>query len=87
MAAGLCPCSLIKSLTEKAPKILGLGTPNAPQAIVLVTAHWSERRPSIRNARKHELHYDYGGCPPEAYKLKYDAPGSPDVAGEVFDAL
>lgn len=78
---------LIKSLSERVPKILGLGTPSAPRAIVLVTAHWGERQPTISNANKHELLYDYGGFPPEAYKLKYDAPGSPEVAGEVFEAL
>jgi aromatic ring-opening dioxygenase catalytic subunit (LigB family) len=33
------------------------------------------------------LYYDYGGFPPETYKLKYDAPGSPEVAAEVYEAL
>lgn len=79
--------ALIQSLTEKVPKILSLGTSNAPRAIVLVTAHWSETRPTISNASKHKLFYDYGGFPPESYQLKYDAPGSPEVATEVFEAL
>jgi len=79
--------SLIKSLSERVPKILGLGTSSAPRAIVLVTAHWLQRRPTISNGSKHQLYYDYGGFPPETYKLKYDAPGSPEVAQEVYDAL
>jgi len=79
--------NLIKSMTERVPKILGLGTEKAPSAIVLVTAHWSERRPTISNGSKHKLYYDYGGFPRETYSLKYDAPGSPEVAKEVFDAL
>ena len=79
--------ALIKSMSEKVPSVLGLGTAAAPRAIVLVTAHWSERRPTISNAKKHKLYYDYGGFPPEAYKLKYDAPGSPDVAKEVYSQL
>ncbi|KAH6673491.1 extradiol ring-cleavage dioxygenase class iii protein-like protein subunit B [Halenospora varia] len=78
---------LIKSMKTTIPSILKLGTPDAPKAIVLVTAHWSERRPTISNARKHKLFYDYGGFPPESYKLKYDAPGSPEVAGEVYEVL
>jgi len=78
---------LIKSMTERVPKILGLGTSNALRAIVLVTAHWNERRPTISNASKHKLFYDYYGFPPEAYKVKYDAPGSPEVAKEVYDLL
>ncbi|TVY14063.1 Extradiol ring-cleavage dioxygenase [Lachnellula arida] len=78
---------LIKSMTTKVPSVLGLGTPSAPRAIVLVTAHWSERRPTISNGKNHKLYYDYGGFPAETYKLKYDAPGSPEVAGEVYELL
>lgn len=79
--------ALIKSMSEKVPSILGLGTAEAPRAIVLVTAHWSERKPTISNGKKHKLYYDYGGFPPETYKLKYDAPGSPEVAKEVYSLL
>jgi len=78
---------LIKSMTERVPSILRLNTTDAPRAIVLVTAHWSERKPTISNGKKHKLYYDYGGFPPETYKLKYDAPGSPDVANEVYNLL
>jgi len=79
--------ALIKSMTTKVPSILGLETASAPRAIVLVTAHWSERRPTISSGKKHSLYYDYYGFPAETYKLKYDAPGSPEVATEVFEAL
>ncbi|KAH6711386.1 Extradiol ring-cleavage dioxygenase, class III enzyme, subunit B [Leptodontidium sp. MPI-SDFR-AT-0119] len=78
---------LIKSISERVPKILGLGTPKAPRAIILVTAHWSERVPTISNSETHSLYYDYIGMPEEAYRLKYGAPGSPQVAVEVYDVL
>lgn len=78
---------IVHSLRTRVPKLLKLGTPDEPRAIVLVTAHWSERYPTISNAEKPGLLYDYYGFPPEAYKLRYDAPGSPEVAGEVFEAL
>ncbi|KAG9238998.1 Extradiol ring-cleavage dioxygenase, class III enzyme, subunit B [Amylocarpus encephaloides] len=78
---------LIQSMSTTIPKILGLGTSSAPKAIVLVTAHWQTKVPTISSASKHDLYYDYGGFPPEAYKLKYDAPGSPNVAKEVYDLL
>jgi len=78
---------IIASLQTRVPQILRLNTAQAPRAIILVTAHWSERVPTISNAKKHKLYYDYGGFPPEAYKLKYDAPGSPEVAQEIFDVL
>jgi aromatic ring-opening dioxygenase catalytic subunit (LigB family) len=78
---------IVTSLTQRVPKILKLGTPDAPRAIVVVTAHWSEDRPTISSGKKHSLLYDYGGFPAAAYRLKYDAPGSPDVAEEVRKAL
>lgn len=69
------------------PKILKLGTPEAPRAIVVITAHWSENHPTISSGKSHKLYYDYGGFPPESYKLKYPAPGAPDVAQEVKEAM
>lgn len=82
---------LIESMKTKVPEILGISsnssTPSPPKAIVLVTAHWSESRPHISSAQHHDLLYDYSGFPPETYKLKYPAPGSPEVAKEVFDLL
>lgn len=74
-------------MSERVPAILGLGTSSAPRAIVLITAHWSEREPTISNGETHQLLYDYGGMPQEAYQLKYEAPGSPQVAQEVYGAL
>lgn len=78
---------IISSLKERVPKVLKLNTPEAPRAIIVVTAHWSERNPTISNGNKHELYYDYGGFPAETYSLKYEAPGSPQVAQELYDAL
>jgi aromatic ring-opening dioxygenase catalytic subunit (LigB family) len=78
---------IVRSLKSRVPKILRLGTSEAPRAIILVTAHWSEKTPVVSNWDKHQLYYDYGGFPPESYKLKYDAPGSSSVAKEVFDVL
>lgn len=75
------------SLATKVPKILGIGSEAAPKAIILVTAHWMTRRPTISNGQKHSLYYDYGGFPAEAYNLKYDAPGSPEIAGQIYKAL
>lgn len=78
---------IVRSLRERVPKILRLGTPEAPRAIIVVTAHWSERNPTISNANKHPLYYDYYGFPQETYSIKYNAPGSPDIAQDVFAAL
>ena len=79
--------NIVKSLTKRVPEILKLGTPDAPRAIVVVTAHWSESQPTISSGRSHQLYYDYGGFPKESYQLKYPAPGSPEVAGDLKKAL
>ncbi|KAF2641976.1 extradiol ring-cleavage dioxygenase [Massarina eburnea CBS 473.64] len=79
--------AITKSLKTRVPKILKLGTKEQPRAIVLVTAHWSTNEVTISSAEKHELYYDYGGFPNEAYSLKYDAPGSGEVAELVRGVL
>lgn len=78
---------LVQSLREKVPALLRLGTPSAPRAIVVVTAHWSAAQPTVSSAAKHGLLYDYGGFPREAYSLTYPAPGEPEVAREVKRVL
>lgn len=78
---------IIYSLKNRVPRLLGLGTPQAPRAIVLVTAHWSTRTPTITSGTSPDLIYDYYGFPPESYSLKYPAPGSPSVAEEVKKAM
>lgn len=78
---------IVQSMKKRVPKILKLHTPEAPRAIVVVTAHWSTNQPTISCAKSHRLYYDYGGFPREAYELQYPAPGSPEVAEEVRQAL
>ena len=71
---------LTHSMKTRVPKILKLGTPEQPKAIILVTAHWSTDEVTISSGEKPELYYDYYGFPDEAYTLRYDAPGSPEIA-------
>ena len=78
---------ITKSLQTTVPKILKLGTPEQPKAIVLVTAHWSTDKVTISSGARHELLYDYYGFPDEAYQLAHNAPGSPEVASEVQRVL
>ncbi|KAJ5418408.1 uncharacterized protein N7487_001958 [Penicillium crustosum] len=78
---------IIHSLKNRVPKILKIGTPEAPRGIVCVTAHWSEHQPTISSASHHDLYYDYGGLPSEAYSLKYNAMGSPAIAEDIKKVL
>jgi aromatic ring-opening dioxygenase catalytic subunit (LigB family) len=79
--------NLVNSWKTRVPKILRLGTPAAPKAIILVTAHWVTEHPTISSGSKHELYYDYYNFPREAYSLKYNASGSPSVAEKVYSHL
>lgn len=79
--------AITKSLRERVPELLRLGTPQAPRAIVVVTAHWSEDVPTISSSDKHDLLFDYYNFPAETYKYKYPSPGSSTIASEIRDVL
>lgn len=61
--------------------------PQAPKAIVVVSAHWLETSFSVTGAAQPELIYDYYGFPPHTYELRYPAPGSPELAARVSQLL
>jgi aromatic ring-opening dioxygenase catalytic subunit (LigB family) len=51
-----------------------------PKAVLVVTAHWEERAPTLSASPAPPMLYDYGGFPPHTYQIKYPAPGSPALA-------
>jgi aromatic ring-opening dioxygenase catalytic subunit (LigB family) len=61
--------------------------PVAPTAIVVVSAHWEERQPTVTSRIDPPLIFDYYGFPPETYELRYDVPGSPAIAQRVTALL
>ena len=67
-------------MKTRVPKILKPGTPERPKAIILVTAQWRPDVVTLSSGATPELYYDYYGFPDEAYNLRYDAPGSPEIA-------
>lgn len=60
---------------------------NKPAAIVVISAHWEAAHPSVYAGEHHPMLFDYYGFPPETYLFNYPAPGSPDVARKISDAL
>jgi aromatic ring-opening dioxygenase catalytic subunit (LigB family) len=58
-----------------------------PKQILVVSGHWEQRLFSVTSGAKPPLVYDYGGFPEHTYKLRWDAPGSPELAGRVQDLL
>jgi aromatic ring-opening dioxygenase catalytic subunit (LigB family) len=57
--------------------------PEAPRALLVVSAHWEAGVPTVTTADAPPLFYDYYGFPPHTYELKWPAPGSPQLAERV----
>jgi 4,5-DOPA dioxygenase extradiol len=54
-----------------------------PKAIVAVSAHWNTEQPAVSLAAKPETIHDFYGFPDALYRLRYDAPGAPELAERV----
>jgi aromatic ring-opening dioxygenase catalytic subunit (LigB family) len=58
-----------------------------PRAVLVVSAHWEERDPTVMTAERPPMLYDYYGFPPESYRITWPAPGAPWLAGRVRELL
>jgi aromatic ring-opening dioxygenase catalytic subunit (LigB family) len=66
---------------------LGALPSSPPKALLVVSAHWEARVPTVMTAANPPLFYDYYGFPPESYELTWPAPGDPALAARVRDLL
>lgn len=51
-----------------------------PKAVLMISGHWEEARPTVSTAPHPALIFDYYGFPEHTYRLAYPAPGAPDIA-------
>lgn len=58
-----------------------------PKAILVISAHWEERVPTVMTSKSPPILYDYYNFPPAAYQITWPAPGSPALAGRVRKLL
>jgi aromatic ring-opening dioxygenase catalytic subunit (LigB family) len=58
-----------------------------PKAVLVISGHWEAAEPTLNIAEKPGLLFDYYGFPEHTYRLKYPAPGAPDLARRVRDLL
>lgn len=72
---------LIRFLKSLAPHLPRL------DAILLVSAHWEAAVPSVYADAAPGMLFDYYGFPPESYRFRYPAPGSPALAARVAALL
>src|SRR3954468_11833290 len=54
-----------------------------PTAILIVSAHWQTAPMAISATQPVPLVYDFFGFPEHYYRLRYDAPGAPELAAKV----
>jgi aromatic ring-opening dioxygenase catalytic subunit (LigB family) len=61
--------------------------PHGPTAMVVVSAHWEAKVPTVMTSPRPPILYDYYGFPPESYAITWPAPGSPLLATRVRELL
>ena len=61
--------------------------PQKPRAIVMISAHWETRHPTIQSTAQPGMLYDYYGFPEHTYHLQYPAPGAPQLALQIHGVL
>lgn len=54
-----------------------------PDCLLVLSAHWEESVCTVNSGSQHTLLYDFGGFPPETYKIKWPVRGAPDIAQRV----
>ncbi len=58
-----------------------------PAALLVISAHWEEKVPTVMTAARPPMLYDYYGFPPESYQVTWPAPGDPRLAARVQQLL
>jgi len=71
-----------------APMLQALASEIArPSAVLAFSPHWMARSPAVGASSRPATLHDFGGFDPALYKLRYDAPGSPELAKRVAAML
>ncbi|KAI5671884.1 hypothetical protein M9H77_12248 [Catharanthus roseus] len=62
--------------------------PHRPKSILVISAHWDTSEPSLNSIHgRNDTIHDFYGFSSSMYKLKYPAPGAPELATKVKELL
>ena len=70
--------SCLQDITTKIPK---------PSAILVISAHWEEKTPTLTSGAHPSIIYDYYGFPEEAYSIQYPCKGEQILASKIHNSL
>lgn len=66
----------LETALARMPREIGV----TPEAVLMVSGHWEAPEFRVMHAARPGMVYDYGGFPPETYRIVYPAPGAPAIA-------
>jgi aromatic ring-opening dioxygenase catalytic subunit (LigB family) len=66
---------------------LGKGLPAKPRALLVISAHWEQKQPTLMVHPNPPMLYDYYGFPKDSYEVRWPAPGGPDLAPRAAELL
>jgi 4,5-DOPA dioxygenase extradiol len=78
--------AVVDSAARRFLKDLGASLPR-PAAVVVLSAHYDTPVTEVTAGARPETIHDFGGFPGELYRLRYAAPGSPQVAEDIAARL
>ncbi len=58
-----------------------------PKAIVIASAHWETNVPMVTGAARPDTIHDFSGFPEPLYRIRYTAPGAPQVAQKAVQLM
>ena len=58
-----------------------------PRAVLMLSAHWEAPEFTLQTHASPPMLYDYGGFPDFTYRIRYPAPGAPELARRVRGLL
>ncbi len=70
--------SCLQEITTKIPK---------PSSILVISAHWEEKIPTLTSGAHPSIIYDYYGFPEEAYSIPYPCEGEQNLARKIHRLL
>jgi 4,5-DOPA dioxygenase extradiol len=78
--------ALVDSAARRFLQELGPRLPT-PTAVVVLSAHYDTPTTEVTAAARPETIHDFGGFPPELYRLRYPASGNPELARDIATRL